>query len=175
MWREIVFIGIMILGKISFLPSCFKIILLECSRHSLSHSRLINSISDLDPVGSVSLGRIRILSGNIDPDPGSKIYCDKIKYKSTKIISYNLKKNKILILLYVNIISSKLQQQKTSLWVLNLLQKIFLKKKIGICSILGRIWSRIRIRNRTRIGIRYPGSRSESKWSGSETLVLKIE
>ena len=105
----------MILGKISFLPSCFKIILLECSRHSLSHSRLINSISDLDPIGSVSLGRIRILSGNIDPDPGSKIYCDKIKYKSTKIISYNLKKNKILILLYVNIISSKLQQQKTSL------------------------------------------------------------
>ena len=34
------------------------------------------------------------------------------------------------------------------------------KKKIGIFSILGRIWIRIRIQNRTRIRIHHPGSGS---------------
>ena len=51
----------------------------------------------------------------------------------------------------MRIISSKFQKKKTSLWVLNLIQKIK-KKKIESCSILGRI--RIRIQNRTRIRIR---------------------
>ena len=47
------------------------------------------------------------------------------------------------------------------------------KKKIGICSILGRIRIRIRIQTRTRIQIHHPGSGSgsASKWYGSETLV----
>ena len=65
--------------------------------------------------------------------------CFKRNHNTTQIISSNYNK-------------------KTSLCVLNLLQKKIRRNKIGICSILGRI--RIRIQFRTRIRIHYPGSGS---------------
>ena len=42
--------------------------------HNLQANQSVNqtSVSDPDPVGSVSFGRIRIRSGNVDLDPGTK-------------------------------------------------------------------------------------------------------
>ena len=50
---------------------------------------------------------------------------------------------------------------------------IFYRKKVDIFPILGRIRNRIRIRYFTK-RIRGSGSRSISKWNGSETLVFLI-
>ena len=49
------------------------------------------------------------------------------------------------------------------------MRNIFFFKKVGIFFILGRIWSRIRIRYSTK-----PIRGSVSKWKGSETLILTM-
>jgi len=75
-----------------------------------------------------------------------KINRDKLAYKSTKIIKKNFLRNHLFCLIYAN---NKLKITKKNI-VMSFkpyTEKIK-KKKIGICSILGRIRIRIRIHHR---------------------------
>ena len=83
--------------------------------------------------------RIRIRIIGPDPDPLQEMLIwirvpkknrDKLAYKSTKIIKIYFLKEITYFVSYTRIISSKLHQQKTSLQVLNLIQKTLRRKKL---------------------------------------------
>ena len=114
---------------------------------------LKNSVSDPDPVGSVSLARIRIRFRKRWSGSGYQKNRDKLAYKSTKIIKiYFFKINHLFCLLYANI-TLKITKKKH---VLNLNTKK-IQENIGICSIQNR--ARIRFHHK-RIRFHHPGSGS---------------